>query len=663
MREGLQDFKEVWCVDYEYQAPQGEPVVPICMVGREYHSGKQLEIWQDELLALKEPPYNIGEDSLFVAYYVPAEMSCHLALGWDLPVNLLDLFVEFKNETNGLRGAFAPKGKSLLDALAWHDLPFIDAADKKAMRDLAMRGGPWTDQEREDLLAYCDTDVVALPRLLDKMLAYIDMPRALLRGRYMKVMSRMEYAGVPLDQQSLELLKKHWVSVQEHLIQKVDQDYGVYEGPHFKFNLFNDYLVRNNIGPWPRTPSGILKSDDETFRDMAKIFPQLYPLKELRYMLSQMKLSALPVGADGRNRFAPRPFASVTGRNQPSTSENIFGPSTWVRSLIKPRPGYGLAYLDWSQQEFGIAAALSGDVKMMEAYHSKEGDPYITVAIQAGAVPEGASKFGYEAIREQYKQCCLGMNYGMGERLLAHNIQMPLPYARALIADHKAAFKSFWKWIGGVLDYATLYARLWTTFGWTLRVGPDARIPALQNFLMQANAAEMLRLAAIMVSEAGIKVVATVHDALLIEAPLEALEKDVETAQELMEEASAVVLKGFRERTDATIVRYPDRYSDGRGEKLWREIMKLVKKRESVSSQQHIESVEPVSPVQQMPIPVSCEQQPVSYQQQSVVPVSIRLVYSGIYSGVSSYKTLRAKPLPVLIPDWTSTINLEGYIS
>ena len=44
--------------------------------------------------------------------------------------------------------------------------------------------------------------------------------------------------------------------------------------------------------------------------------------------------------------------------------------------LLHGVPSHALAYIDWSQQEFGIAAALSGDTRMQEAYAS--GDPYLT---------------------------------------------------------------------------------------------------------------------------------------------------------------------------------------------------------------------------------------------------------------------------------------------
>jgi hypothetical protein len=64
-----------------------------------------------------------------------------------------------------------------------------------------------------------------------------------------------------------------------------------------------------------------------------------------------------------------------------------------------------------------------------------------------------------------------------------------------------------------------------------------------------------------------------VHDALLVEAPLDRIEHDVALLQELMRRASRVVLNptggNFTLRSDATIVRYPDRYSDKRGKRMW----------------------------------------------------------------------------------------------
>ena len=92
---------------------------------------------------------------------------------------------------------------------------------------------------------------------------------------------------------------------------------------------------------------------------MALLYPVLLPLYELNSTLGQLLLNNLTVGSDGRNRFLTGTFGSKTGRNQPSSAKAVFGPSRWIRHLIKPGPGMALAYIDYNQQEFGIAAALA----------------------------------------------------------------------------------------------------------------------------------------------------------------------------------------------------------------------------------------------------------------------------------------------------------------
>src|SRR5206468_5923770 len=160
----------------------------------------------------------------------------------------------------------------------------------------------------------------------------------------------------------------------DRLIADIDSTYGVFEGRTFKADRFAAWLARNGI-PWPRLESGRLDLSDDTFREMARAYPVVAPLRELRAALSEMRLSDLAVGRDGRNRCILSAFRARTSRNQPSNTRFIFGPAVWLRGLIQPPPGYGIAYIDWSQQEFGIAAALSRDPDMIEAYTS--GDPYL----------------------------------------------------------------------------------------------------------------------------------------------------------------------------------------------------------------------------------------------------------------------------------------------
>jgi hypothetical protein len=297
-------------------------------------------------------------------------------------------------------------------------------------------------------------------------------------------------------------------------------------------------------------------------------------LRELRSSLSDLRLNDLAVGSDGRNRTILSAFRSRTGRNQPSNSKYIFGPSVWLRGLIKPPPGYGIAYVDWSQQEFGIAAALSGDAAMQAAYQS--GDPYLAFAKQAGAVPPDASKATHGSTRELFKQCVLAVQYGMEAQSLALRIAQPPIVARDLLRAHRETYRRFWSWSDAAVDQAILVGVIHTVFGWPVRISERVNPRSLRNFPMQANGAEMLRIACCLATERGIEVCAPIHDAVLICSPIDRLGADIAAMRCAMAEASRFVLAGFELHTDVKIVRWPDRYMDPRGREMWNRVWDLV---------------------------------------------------------------------------------------
>jgi hypothetical protein len=565
-------FRHVIPVDFEFEfgGQDGEQPRSVCMVAKDLRTGQEWRLSRGEFGSL--PPFPIGPDSLFVAYYASAELGCFKALGWPMPLNVLDLFVEFRNRTNGLT---TPAGSGLVGALTYFGLDNIGTIEKDDMRSLVLRGGPWSQGESDAILEYCAGDVAALERLLPAMLPRIDLPRALLRGRYMKAAAAMEWNGVPIDTDTLALLRKNWTHIQDQLIVEIDANYGVFDGRTFKAERWERYLVAHGI-PWPRLDSGRLDLKDDAFRQMAKAYPQVSPMRELRSALSDLRLNDLAVGSDGRNRTILSAFRSRTGRNQPSNTKYIFGPSVWLRSLIKPPLGYGVAYVDWSQQEFGIAAALSGDRAMQTAYLS--GDPYLEFAKQANAVPRNATKETHGPTRELFKQCVLATQYGMEAESLAGRIGQPPVLARDLLRANRETYRVFWRWSDAAVDQAMLKGWLHTAFGWCIHVDENPNPRSLRNFPMQANAAEMLRLACCLATERGVEVCAPVHDAVLICATLDRLEADIKRMRAAMAEASRIILAGFELRTEATRVRYPDRFSDARGKAMWDHVIELIGK-------------------------------------------------------------------------------------
>ena len=380
-------FREIWACDFEYIAAPGTLPVPVCAVFKELRSGRVIRIWQDEFGPA--PPFATNTETLFVSFNAPAELRCFEVLGWPMPQAIVCLYAEFRLITNG-RSTIA--GRNLIGALTHYGIHNIGADEKRDMIALILGRGPWTDVEREAILNYCQEDVIALEQLLPKMMP-LDWPRALIRGRAMAAFASIENCGVPLDVETLTRLISGWNKIEDRMIAAVDAKYGVFEGRVFKAAKFAEWLAHNDV-PWPRHESGSLDLSNDCFRQMSNSWPPVAQLHELRASLSSMRQIRLAVGPDGFNRVYPFPFQARTGRCQPSTTENIFGPARWIRSLIKPPPGQGIAYIDWSSQEIGIAAALSGDEAMLAAYRS--GDVYLSFGKQAGLVPPDASRSGRE---------------------------------------------------------------------------------------------------------------------------------------------------------------------------------------------------------------------------------------------------------------------------
>jgi DNA polymerase I len=452
-------FKQIVAVDFEFDGHAGEKPRPVCMVAKDLRSGQTWKLWRGEFGS--QPPFPIGADTLLVAYYASAELGCFKALGWPSPVYVLDLFTEFRARTNGLP---LPNGAGLLGALTLFGIEGIDITEKTEMRALILSGGPWSADDRAAIIEYCQSDVLALERLLPAMLPRIDLPRALLRGRFMKAAAAIEWNGTPIDIAILDLLRRHWLGIQDALIAEIDHDFGVFDGRSFRMERWEQYLTLRGI-PWPMLDTGRLDLSDDTFRQMARSHPTVAPMRELRSALSQMRLADLAVGSDGRNRTILSAFRSRTGRCQPSNTKYIFGLSVWLRNLIQPPDGYGIAYIDWSQQEHGIAAALSSDSAMQAAYLS--GDPYLEFAKQAGAVPADATKHSHGPARELFKQCALAVAYGMEAEALARRISQPPIVARDLLRTHRETYRRFWAWSDAAVDTAMLAGSLETVFGWS----------------------------------------------------------------------------------------------------------------------------------------------------------------------------------------------------
>ena len=96
---------------------------------------------------------------------------------------------------------------------------------------------------------------------------------------------------------------------------------------------------------------------------------------------------------------------------------------------------------------------------------------------------------------------------------------------------------------------AMLERRIESVFGWPLHLSTSPNKRTLYNFPMQSGGAEMLRLAAWRLCEAGIVPIMLIHDGILLE---ETDEEQIEHAKEIMRGPAATSATASRSGSTST---------------------------------------------------------------------------------------------------------------
>ncbi|MHB8524311.1 MAG: hypothetical protein ACYDH9_26625 [Limisphaerales bacterium] len=87
----LHRYTAVWTVDSEYFCPDGSVPFVHCICARELWTRREIRVWHPHEHVC---PIRCGPDVLFAAYGSTAELRTWMTLGWELPLNILDLFTE-----------------------------------------------------------------------------------------------------------------------------------------------------------------------------------------------------------------------------------------------------------------------------------------------------------------------------------------------------------------------------------------------------------------------------------------------------------------------------------------------------------------------------------------------------------------------------------------
>ena len=191
-------------------------------------------------------------------------------------------------------------------------------------------------------------------------------------------------------------------------------------------------------------------------------------------------------------------------------------------------------------------------------------------------------------VRQRMKPLQLGINYGMGVASLAKGLDRHPLIASYIIERHKRTYPRFWQWRADMVQAAMLERKIETVFGWPLRISYSPNKRTLYNFPMQGDGAEMLRLAAWKLCEAGIIPNMLIYDGILLEVRNK---EQIAHAIEIMKQAGREVCDGFEIGVDIDqLLENGARYRDKRpvAKAMWDTMMaKLASVRAIPAEQSH----------------------------------------------------------------------------
>lgn len=470
----------------------------------------------------------------------------------------------------------------------------IDGERKNKMRDIILSRDPeLIEKHRNEIQEYCTDDIKYVWRcvqiifrgyqtLLGGEVSQKQIRKDMLwRGESMARTAIIENTGYPINYEATKNFSDSVDLILKDIQRDINSQFpemGIFsldkKSRHYvkKEKPLQEWIENGPLADkWARTPTGKYSLSQEEFQKHFN-YKHSYPKNNLgaqmlRFLKTKQSLNGfLPnrtkgkktfwdfVGSDGRVRANLNPYGSQSARFQPAATGFLFLKAAWTRSLCEPPKGRCIIGIDYKSQEYLLAALISGDEKMKQAYWG--GDVYIAYASEAGIAPPGASKKSNPKERDMCKPVVLGISYDQTEVGLASELteKTGKPFsereAKRLIdlfyatyrdyAQHKQKVAKEYKYRG--------YSRL--PDGWVMW-GDNYNPRSVGNFPIQGAGSCILREAIRLCQLRGLDVIIPLHDALYIESDIDKMEEAADVFSQCMWEAvekffpnSGIILEG-----------------------------------------------------------------------------------------------------------------------
>ncbi|MBI3627973.1 MAG: DNA polymerase I [Candidatus Sungbacteria bacterium] len=357
----------------------------------------------------------------------------------------------------------------------------------------------------------------------------------------------MELNGVLIDTDFLQTMSKEM----KHELKAIERKIYHHAGGEFNISspiqlkevLFEKLKISTDkIG---RTKTGFSTAADELekMKDAHPIIPLISQYRELSKLVTTY-LDALPQLVNpktGRVHTSFNQAVAATGRLS-STDPNLQNIpirtplGAKIRQAFIADRGCRLISADYSQIELRIIASMANDEQMIASFQKGE-DIHVRTAANVHGVP--LVKVTHE-MRRAAKAINFGIIYGLGYVGLSQGAGISREEAKQFIEKYYAIHKHIKRWIDNTKKLAHAKGYVETLFG-RRRYFPEinssngmlvaqAERMAI-NAPIQGTAADLMKLAMIAVHEGlrdvskDAKLLLTVHDELVVEAPLDEVEK------------------------------------------------------------------------------------------------------------------------------------------
>lgn len=383
---------------------------------------------------------------------------------------------------------------------------------------------------------------------MQKIFYEIEMP-------LVPVLFRMERTGIRVNREKLQKLSADF----EVRLQKIDKE--IYKLSGGEFNIDSPQQLKvvlyDKLGLKPA--SGRIKKGKTGLSTAASELEKLagHPIVDLiseHRELAKLKntyVDTLPKQLDKAGRVHTTFNQTVTSTGRLSSSEpnlqNIpvrteLGKE--IRAAFVPDNGFVMASLDYSQIELRLAAALTGEKHMIEAFLQGVDIHCETAAEIFGVEQKDVTK----EMRSRAKTINFGVLYGMGAAGLAAATKMLRVEAEDFLARYYSSHPAIVDYVERTKALAYKIGYVETIFG-RRRYVPEIKsfIPQVQaasermavNMPIQGTAADIIKMAMIEIDKNilsdEVKMVLQVHDELVFEIKKGKEKKAVADIKDIME--------------------------------------------------------------------------------------------------------------------------------